>query len=177
MDEKGQITIEAILIFAIFVLFFVGITFPGMLTVSKNSDDISAALEGKKNLNAIAAGIDMVRKGGPGTVKTVPITSNIKNWSLNAYAQNHTLVYLIDWNSASNVPDQMPIKVGSQGGIGVKSFDGIASTGTTSGYSFSSGDGQGRWYVKITNNATSTTPSISISNTLVNSDTIEVIIQ
>jgi uncharacterized protein (UPF0333 family) len=175
MGERGQITIEAILIFGMFILLFVGVTFPHMLTVYRHSNDASAVLEGKNNLNAIANAIILVRNGGPGTVKTVPITSSIKNWGLRAYESGHTLVYAIEWGNADKVPGQL-IQIGTMGGIGIETIDGINSTGAASGYDFSSDDGQGKWYVKIENNATSSTPIISIDGTLENGDTIKVTI-
>jgi len=178
MPEKGQITVEAILILGVFILLFVGISMPTAFQVYDQSTDTSVILEMRTNIDVIVSAIKTVRAGGVGSVRTVKIKSNINNWELSAYDaayDSSTLTYGVKWSNAEDVPSELinNTVTNTWGGLSSASMDGIATSGATSNYTFP-GTGQGNWYVKVTNSASSTSPTLSISGALTNGDTIEI---
>lgn len=98
MAEKGQITIEGILIFGFFILIFVGISFPAMLKVYRASNDAAVVLEGRGNLNTVVSAVKVARTGGTGSVKTVTLKSASKNWKISSYLLGETLSYWMEWS-------------------------------------------------------------------------------
>lgn len=178
MPEKGQITVEAILILGLFILLFVGISMPTAFQIYDRSTDTSVILEMRTNTDVIVSAIKIVIAGGSGSVRTVKIKSNVANWELSAYDTSYgspTLTYGVKWSNAEDVPSELinNAENNTWGGLSKASMGGIATSGTTSRYTFS-GTGQGNWYVKVTNSATSTSPTLDVSTTLTNGDTIEI---
>jgi|Deesub1362A_J573_1020465.scaffolds.fasta_scaffold00350_39 uncharacterized protein (UPF0333 family) len=163
MDNKGQMTMEGILIMGFFILIFVGISFPAMIKVYKASNDASIILESRENLDKISKAIEMVRANGNGSIRTVTIKSSSLNWSISAYdsdnPNNDILTYWIKWKTTDRVPSEL-IKNGSSGGLGKNSIEGVSSSGNESSSGYLS---PGTYSVKIENRATTTSPEISIS--------------
>ncbi len=176
MPEKGQITVEAILIIGLFILLFVGISMPTAFQVYDRSTDTSVILEMRTNTDAIVSAIKIVRAGGSGSVRTVKIKSNVNNWKLSAYdtdnPNTNTMTYWVKWSDAADVPYEL-VKNGVWGGYSTTSIGGISGSGTMSTIQFS-GNGTGQWNVKVTNSATSTSPTLDVSTALTNEDTIEI---
>ena len=177
--DKGQVTIEGILILGFFILIFVGITFPAALRVSSSSNDVAVIMEAQNNLNKISSAVEMVAAGQKGTVRTVTIVSNINNWEINTNAPNGSinpspkrpiLNYEIGiWESDDEVPGQLyRIRYSSDtnsgwGAVVVLDMTGVR-TGESAGLGQRScshfGDGKGSWDVRIENAATSAAPYI-----------------
>lgn len=170
--DRGQVTIEGILILGFFILIFVGITFPAALRVSSSSNDIAVIMEAQNNLNKISSAVEMVAAGQKGTVRTVTIVSNINNWEINTNAptdgtnptsQRPVLNYEISIWESGNVPGQLYRIRSGWGAVTVLEIPGV-STGNSSGLGIRScahtGDGKGSWDVRIENAATSAAPYI-----------------
>jgi uncharacterized protein (UPF0333 family) len=179
--DKGQVTIEGILILGFFILIFVGITFPAALRVAGSSNDIAVIMEAQNNLNKISSAVEMVAAGQKGTVRTVTIVSNINNWEINTNAptdggvinptsKRPILNYEIGiWESDDEVPGQLyRIRYSSDtnsgwGAVVVLDMMGV-STGESAGLGQRScshfGDGKGSWDVRIENAADSSSPYI-----------------
>jgi hypothetical protein len=162
MAERGQLTLEGILIMGFFIIIFLGISFPAMLQVHQASNDAVIVLEGRTNLDKISSSIMITRANGPGSVRIVTVKSSSLNWSISSYdddAQNNTLTYWVEWNSPDAVPAEL-IKDDSLGGIGKNSIAGVSTDGTES----TSGSLEaGSYTVKVENIATSNLPNIDIS--------------
>ncbi|NOZ77203.1 MAG: hypothetical protein GXO65_05960 [Euryarchaeota archaeon] len=183
MDERGQITVEAILIFGMLTLIFVGISFPAMLKTYRAGSDTATVMEMKQNLNRIAGGIEFARRGGPGTVRTVTITTTTDTWAVASYPDSWgsdygQLNYLIKWNSSSDVPDEVQVNNSDIGLLKIDSFQGISSPSSVQVCPPSPYDkGPGSWEIIITNNATSITPTIQIDCSEINQSRIKVVLQ
>jgi len=163
MAERGQITIEGILLMGFFILIFIGVSFPAAIKVYRASNEASIILEARANLDKIANTIVTVRAGGPGSIKTVTVKSSSSNWSLSAYDDDNpngdVLTYWTQWSSASDVPTEL-IRNGVYGGIGKNSIEGISTTGTKSSTGLLEA---GTYSVKVKNEATSHLPRLNIS--------------
>jgi hypothetical protein len=177
--DKGQVTIEGILILGFFILIFVGITFPSALRISGYSNEVVSILEAQNNLDKISGAVEMVAAAQRGTVRTVTITSNINNWEINTNAptdgtnptpKRPILNYEIGiWKSDDGVPGQLyRIRYSSDtnsgwGAVVVLDMTGV-STGESAGLGQRScsrfGDGSGSWDVRIENAADSSSPYI-----------------
>jgi uncharacterized protein (UPF0333 family) len=176
--DKGQVTIEGILILGFFILIFVGITFPSALRISGYSNEVVSILEAQNNLDKISGAVEMVAAGQKGTVRTVTIVSNINNWEINTNAptdgtnptsQRPVLNYEMGIWESDDVPGQLyRIRYSSDtnsgwGAVVVLDMTGV-STGESAGLGQRScshfGDGEGSWDVRIENAATSAAPYI-----------------
>jgi len=118
--NRGQITIEAILILGLFILIFVGVTFNMGMKVRGYSNDVAIASEAKANLDKIADGIMIVRAGGPGTTKVVTITSTFNNWGIATgswLGRDAAIIYGIGFNSTGPIPDEMNATSGQSLGL------------------------------------------------------------
>jgi type II secretory pathway pseudopilin PulG len=175
--DRGQVTIEGVLILGFFILIFVGITFPSGIRMVSYSNDIAAITEAKNNLNVISSALEMVASGQKGTVRTITITSNVANWEINTNApmdginptpKRPVLNYEVSiWGSNSDVPGQLyRIRTSgnsSFGAVVALEIPGV-STGEANGLGQRScshtGGGTGSWDVRIENAANSTAPYI-----------------
>jgi len=171
--DRGQVTIEGILLMGFFILIFVGISFPAALKVSSSSNDIAAVTEAQNNLNKISSAVEAVAAGQKGTVRTVTIVSNIKNWEINTNAptdginptpKRPILNYEISiWDTNDDVPGQLYRIHSGWGAVTVLDISGV-STGESEvpGQRSCShqGDGKGTWDVRIENAASTSAPYI-----------------
>lgn len=185
--DRGQISIEGILLLGFFILIFVGITFPSALRVSGSSDEIAAITEAQNNLNTISSAVGLVAAGQRGTVRTVTIVSKIGYWEINTNApadginptsQRPELNYEISiWGSADDVPRQLyrirqsPDTNSGWGALTVIDMAGV-STGESAGLGQRScrQKGSGTWDVRIENAASTSSPYIvfDLDNSSVN---------
>lgn len=171
--DKGQVSIEGILILGFFILIFVGVTFPAGIRMTSSSNNIAVITEAQNNLNIISSTVEMVAAGQRGTVRTVKITSNVDNWEINTNAptdglnptsKRPVLNYEIStWNSSGDVPGQLYRIRSGWGAVTELEISGV-STGESAGLGQRScrheGDGKGSWDVRIENNANTTAPYI-----------------
>lgn len=176
--DRGQVSIEAILLIGFFVLIFVSITFPAALKVSSASNDVAAVMEAQSNLNKVSSAVEAVAVGQRGTVRTITIVSNIANWEINTNAPtdgiNPTpnrpiLNYAVGiWNSTADVPPQL-YRIRSGGdGTGWGAVTVLTKTGISTGSSAGLGqrkcshlaNGKGTWTVRVENAANSSAPYI-----------------
>ncbi|MFQ6137302.1 MAG: hypothetical protein ACE5PM_09010 [Candidatus Hydrothermarchaeales archaeon] len=182
MDEKGQITLEAILIIGLFILIFVGISMPMAFRAYDSTTDTSSILEAQDNLDAVVGTIEMVVAGGPGSVRTITVRSTIANWGIAAYDADNpngdTLTYWLRWSSADAVPSEVITNTGNNtwGGISVASIDGVSGGGTPSEFLFQADDGVGTWKIKVTHNATIYPSVLSINDNLIDGDIIDIVL-
>lgn len=114
--DKGQITIEGILIFGFFILVFLGITFPAMLEAYRSTYDSAKVMEGERNLHTIVDAVKFVMATGPGTRKTCEI---ISNWDWKIEVRGGEIVYWIKWGSPDRVPSQLR-RNSNWGGVYIK---------------------------------------------------------
>ncbi len=175
--DRGQVTIEGILLMGFFILIFLGISFPSALRVSSSSNDVAAIMEAQNNLNKISSAVEAVVAGQKGTVRTVTIVSNIEKWEINTYAptdginptsKRPVLNYEIGiWGSDEDVPGQLyRIHSGanaSWGAVTVLDIPGV-STGESAGLDQRRCSrpigGKGTWDVRIENAADTPAPYI-----------------
>ncbi len=180
--DRGQISIEGILLLGFFILIFVGITFPSAIRVSGSSSEIAAIMEAQNNLNTISSAVGLVAAGQRGTVRTVTIVSKIEKWEINTNAptdginptsKRPVLNYEIGiWGSDEDVPRQLyRIHSGanaSWGAVTVLNISGV-STGESASPGQRScshqGDGKGTWDVRIENAASTSSPYIVFNTT------------
>lgn len=185
--DKGQVTIEGVLILGFFILIFVGITFPSGIRMVSYSNDVAAITEAKNNLNKISSALELVASGQIGTVRTVTITSNVANWEINTNApadginptsKRPILNYEISiWNSNANVPGQL-YRIRTSGNSSFGAVTALEMPGVSTGEAVGlgqrscshTGDGVGSWDVRIENNATSTAPYIVFDTSDHNAD-------
>ncbi|MEE8400900.1 MAG: hypothetical protein V3R86_01945 [Candidatus Hydrothermarchaeaceae archaeon] len=172
-DDRGQLTIEGILLMGFFILIFVGITFPAALRVSSSSEDIASILEAQSNLDRISSAVEAVAAGQKGTVRTVTIVSNMGSWELNTNAptdginptpKRPILNYEIGiWGSVGDVPGQLYRIRPGWGAITVLDIPGVSNGESASldertcSHSF---DGEGTWDIRIENAANTSAPYI-----------------
>lgn len=171
--DRGQVSIEAILLIGFFVLIFVSITFPAALKVSSASNDVAAVMEAQSNLNKVSSAVEAVAVGQRGTVRTITIVSNIANWEINTNALTDGTYTILNyeigiWNSTADVPPQLyRIRSGGDGtgwgAVTVLTKTGI-STGSSAGLGQRKcshlGNGKGTWTVRVENAANSSAPYI-----------------
>ena len=175
--EKGQVSIEAVLILGFFILIFAGITNPAGIRSAVWSNDVAAVTEAQANLDKISSAVEFVAVGQKGTVRTVTIVSNIKNWEINTNApmdganptpRRPVINYEISiWRSVDNIPGQLyriqTIGGNVWGAVTVLDITGV-STGEAAGLGERScshvGNGEGSWDVRIENMADSSAPYI-----------------
>ena len=166
MNNRGQITIEAILILGLFILIFIAVTFSMGLRVQEYSNDLAIATEARANLDKISDGIMIVRAGGPGTTKTVTITSTFNNWSIatgNNLGRNQAIIYGIGFSNSNTIPDEMN-STGPISGLFWGTF-GEDISGINAGNSITTitVNGAGTWNVMIKHNATGLIPTINLA--------------
>ncbi len=170
--DRGQVTIEGVLILGFFILIFVGITFPSAVRVSGYSNEISAITEAQSNLNKISSAVELVAAGQKGTVRTVTIVSNIDSWGINTNAptdginptsKRPILNYEIGiWSSTDDVPRQL-YRIRTSGNSSWGAVTVLEMSGVSNGESASPGqrscshatNGMGTWDVRIENAASS----------------------
>jgi len=70
-EERGQITIEAILIFGMFILILVGISYPLAFRVRADADDISLLSDARFAIEQIGAATDTITT--PGSKRTIQV--------------------------------------------------------------------------------------------------------
>jgi uncharacterized protein (UPF0333 family) len=171
--DKGQVTIEGVLILGFFVLIFVGVTFPAGLLSAGSANDVAAVTEAQNNLNKISSAVGLVSAGQKGTVRTVTIISNIASWEINTNApmdginptsKRPVLNYEVSiWGSNADVPGQLYRIRSGWGAVTALDIPGV-STGEAAGLGQRSctrtGDGKGSWDVRIENMADSSAPYI-----------------
>lgn len=180
--DRGQISIEGILLLGFFILIFVGITFPSAIRVSGSSSEIAAITEAQNNLNTISSAVGLVAAGQRGTVRTVTIVSKIEKWEINTNAptdginptsKRPVLNYEIGiWGSDEDVPRQLyRIHSGanaSWGAVTVLNMSGV-STGGSAGLGQRRCSrpvgGKGTWDVRIENAASTSSPYIVFNTT------------
>jgi uncharacterized protein (UPF0333 family) len=175
--DKGQVTIEGVLILGFFILIFVGVTFPAGVRMVSSSNDVATITEARSNLDKISSAVELVAAGQRGTVRTVTINSNLANWEINTNAptdgsnptsKRPVLNYEVSiWDSINNVPGQLyRIRTSGNSSFGAVTALDIpgVSTGESAGLGQRScahvGDGKGSWDVRIENVANSTAPYI-----------------
>ena len=175
--DKGQVTIEGILILGFFILIFVGVTFPAGIRTANSANDVAAVTEAQNNLNKISSAVGLVAAGQKGTVRTITITSNIDSWEINTNApmdginptsKRPILNYEISiWNSNDDVPGQL-YRIHASGNSSWGAVVILDVPGVSSGESESPGlrrcsrpaGGKGMWDVRIENAASSSMPYI-----------------
>lgn len=170
-EDRGQLTIEGILLMGFFILIFVGITFPAALRVSSSSEDIALILEAQSNLDRISSAVEAVAAGQKGTVRTVTIVSNMARWELNTNAptdginptpKRPILNYEIGFgDSVGDVPGQLYRIRSGWGAITVLDMPGVSngeSAGLDQRTCSHSVDGEGTWDVRIENAANTSAP-------------------
>jgi uncharacterized protein (UPF0333 family) len=175
--DKGQVTIEGVLILGFFVLIFVGVTFPAGLLSAGSANDVAAVTEAQNNLNKISSAVGLVSAGQKGTVRTVTIISNIASWEINTNApmdginptsKRPVLNYEVSiWGSNADVPGQL-YRIRSSGNSSWGAVVVLDMPGVSTGESESpgmrscarTGDGKGSWDVRIENMADSSAPYI-----------------
>jgi uncharacterized protein (UPF0333 family) len=172
-EENGQVSIEAVLILGFFIMILVGVTYPAAIRSAVWSNDVAAVTEAQSNLDRISSAVEFVAAGQKGTVRTVAITSNIANWTINTNApmdgtnptsKRPILNYEISiWDTDSQVPGQLYRINSGWGAVTVLDITGV-STGEASGLGERScshaGNGEGSWDVRIENMANSSAPYI-----------------
>jgi uncharacterized protein (UPF0333 family) len=180
--DRGQISIEGILLLGFFILIFVGITFPSAIRVSGSSNEIAAIMEAQNNLNTISSAVGLVAAGQRGTVRTVTIVSKIEKWEINTNAptdginptsKRPVLNYEIGiWGSDEDVPRQLyRIHSGANASWGAVTV--LNMSGVSTGESASPGKrrcsrpvgGKGTWDVRIENAANTSSPYIVFNTT------------
>ncbi len=166
LNSRGQITIEAILILGLFILLFIAVTFDTGLKVQEYSNDVAIAAEARANLDKIADSIMVVRAGGPGTTRTVTITSSYNNWGIatgSGFGREATIIYGIGFNSSAPIPEEMnATSFGGRywGTIG-RDISGVNS-GTT--ITAITGNGTGTWKIRIRyNTPAGLTPTVALA--------------
>lgn len=176
--KKAQVTLEYLIVLGLFIVIFAGITLPMAFKSASASRDIDVVMEMKQNLDKIASAIELTAAQGYGSVKTVEITSSRKSWRLLAY-RNATLVYVVEFPSAADVPPEIRYGNTRYGYLAVN-ISGVQpwnSSMTSSGIVFS-GNGEGRFRVRVENlNTGSVLGRIVIANTLIGNNTINITIQ
>ena len=170
--DKGQVTIEGVLILGFFILIFVGVTFPAGVRMVSSSNDIAAITEARSNLDRISSAVELVAAGQGGTVRTVTIVSNLDNWEINTNAptdgtnptsKRPVLNYEISIWETRAVPGQLKRIRSGWGAVTVLDIHGVR-TGESAGLGQRAcgryGDGKGSWDVRIENAANTSTPYI-----------------
>ncbi|MBU2559534.1 hypothetical protein KKA03_01410 [archaeon] len=185
--DKGQVTIEGVLILGFFILIFVGVTFPSGIRMVSYSNEITAITEAQNNLNIISSTLELVASGQRGTVRTVAITSNLANWEINTNAptdginptsKKPVLNYEVSiWDSNDDVPGQL-YRIRSSGNSSFGAVVALEIPGVSTGEAADldqrscthTGDGKGSWNVRIENAANSTAPYIVFDTSDHNAD-------
>jgi len=175
--ESGQISIEAIIIFGMFVIILIGISFPVALKTQSASNDAAIILEARKNLNTIVSTIETVRAQGSGAVTTVAITSNSAKWQINTnapagenvinpYPSSPVLGYEISiWSSNAEVPKQLYRIRSGYGALAVFNISGISNGPSGQRTCNFDGNGKGTWNIRVENNATTAMPYLNFTCT------------
>ncbi len=159
MKNKAQITLETILIIAFFILILVGVSIPMSFKASQAGRDTTRVLEMRSNLEKISSAIQAVQALGPGTMRTVRITSNSKSWAIATGdpVANASISYWIEWESRERVASELLYSnsifspPNHFGGLG-KNITGIVADRFN--YTYFAGDGKGSFEVRVENNNT-----------------------
>jgi hypothetical protein len=155
MRNKAQITLEAILIIAFFVLVLVAVSFPMSFKVSEAGRDVSRVLEIRNNLEKVVSAIKVVQALGPGAVRTVTITSDSKRWALATGdpVTGSSISYWIAWEEKKRIPAELAYTTTFDasrhfGGMG-RNISGINADAFN--YIYFDGDGKGSFEVRVEN--------------------------
>ena len=109
MAGRAQITLEAILIIAFFILILVAVSIPMGFKSSQAARDTTRVLEMRNNLDKIASAIEAVQTLGPGAVRTVRISSNVKSWAIATGdpVMHASISYWVEWEKKERVPAEL----------------------------------------------------------------------
>lgn len=169
--ERGQVTIEFIIIFGFFILILVGASMTTALKSARASTDLDAVLEARENLNRIVSAVETVNALGPGAAQSITITSSLRSWEVNTNPPNDgtnpaskrpVLSYEIGaWDSEEKVPSQLYRIHSGWGALVVLDIPGIGNgpAGEERACTFD-GNGKGTFNLRVENNVTNSTPRI-----------------
>lgn len=185
MNERGQMTIEGLLLFGAFVLIFVAFSMPHAIDAFRGSSQVATVTEMQHNHDKIMGAINLARNGGPGTVKTTEITVSTDSWTLRGYDDSYgqpfrgELNYWVQWSSAEDVPPSIQAWANQGWGyVMVDDIDGIVVDPETSLCPPSPYDkGPGTYTIRVENNADEIDPTLEIDCSQINNNIIVVTIE
>lgn len=173
MDNKGQITIEAIFIIGFLTVLLLIATIPLSLDIKSGSEDTSKAVEVRSNLDFISGIIETCQAEGPGTVKNYYFISNYKDMFIQT--DGDSIVYGAGWSNSTEIPSGL-IPSGSFGTLS-RDIKGMTPSGVNSSLTITD-TAKGRWNVRVEHlTSAGLNPTLNIGSSLINGDTINITIK
>lgn len=168
MGERGQITIEGLLLFGAFTMIFITISFPHAMTSYTESHKVSRMQEAQMVLDKMNQTVDAALKGGSGSVRSVNVTINEDQWWMRIHSgASYEFRYVVYFIEEKYIPEPMDNGSTSFGQL-TTSFSGITPTITSTICSPTDPD-SGVYNIRVENNQNSIDPSLSLDCSQINS--------